>query len=174
MALARESATRVGEGHGTASLAVGTPPPLEGEGSAASRDCGVAKPGEGSGSRLTPAPYSAATRFGITTRIPRVPSIYIGSADVIPLEMVGAYGTIANDGLARTPRMVTRIETAGDRRAPDTAWGEGAFVAATDTFARGWMQVFSDVARRHGVYILNVRTAAGRAAQVLFQPCTPL
>ena len=29
------------------------------------------------------------------------------------------------------------------------------FVAGTDTFARGWMQTFSDVARRYGVYILG-------------------
>lgn len=29
------------------------------------------------------------------------------------------------------------------------------FLAATDTFARGWMQVFSDMARRYHVYILG-------------------
>jgi glycerophosphoryl diester phosphodiesterase len=29
------------------------------------------------------------------------------------------------------------------------------FVATTDTFARGWMQTFSDMARRYGVYILG-------------------
>jgi hypothetical protein len=31
----------------------------------------------------------------------------------------------------------------------------GTFVAPTDTFARGWMQFFSDIARRYGVYILG-------------------
>jgi hypothetical protein len=31
----------------------------------------------------------------------------------------------------------------------------GVFTAGTDTFARGWMQVFSDMARRYGVYILG-------------------
>jgi hypothetical protein len=31
----------------------------------------------------------------------------------------------------------------------------GVFVAATDTFARGFMQTFSDMARRYGVYILG-------------------
>ena len=31
----------------------------------------------------------------------------------------------------------------------------GGFVAATDTFARGWMQAFSDIAKRYGVYILG-------------------
>jgi glycerophosphoryl diester phosphodiesterase len=29
------------------------------------------------------------------------------------------------------------------------------FVAATDTFARGWMQTFSDLAKRYGVYVLG-------------------
>ena len=31
----------------------------------------------------------------------------------------------------------------------------GAFVATTDTFARGWMQTFSDMAKRYGIYILG-------------------
>ncbi|MDX6644126.1 MAG: hypothetical protein QOD76_2088 [Solirubrobacteraceae bacterium] len=31
----------------------------------------------------------------------------------------------------------------------------GAFVAATDTFVRGFMQTFSDMARRYGIYILG-------------------
>jgi glycerophosphoryl diester phosphodiesterase len=35
-----------------------------------------------------------------------------------------------------------------------------AFVAATDTFARGWMQVFSDIARRYDVYILGSNNQA--------------
>ena len=35
-----------------------------------------------------------------------------------------------------------------------------AFVSATDTFARGWMQVFSDMARRYGVYILGSNNQA--------------
>ncbi|MEZ5156831.1 MAG: glycerophosphodiester phosphodiesterase family protein [Solirubrobacterales bacterium] len=35
-----------------------------------------------------------------------------------------------------------------------------AFVAGTDTFARGWMQTFSDLARRYGVYILGSNNQA--------------
>jgi len=34
------------------------------------------------------------------------------------------------------------------------------FVAATDTFARGWMQTFSDLAKRYGVYILGSNNQA--------------
>ena len=36
----------------------------------------------------------------------------------------------------------------------------GAFVAATDTFARGFMQTFSDMARRYGVYVLGSNSQA--------------
>lgn len=36
----------------------------------------------------------------------------------------------------------------------------GGFLAATDTFARGWMQTFSDMARRYGVYILGSNNQA--------------
>jgi hypothetical protein len=35
------------------------------------------------------------------------------------------------------------------------------FVAGTDTFARGWMQTFSDLARRYGVYILGSNNQTG-------------
>jgi len=36
----------------------------------------------------------------------------------------------------------------------------GPFVAATDTFGRGWMQTFSDMARRYHVYIAGSNTQA--------------
>jgi glycerophosphoryl diester phosphodiesterase len=35
-----------------------------------------------------------------------------------------------------------------------------SFVAPTDTFARGWMQTFSDMARRYGIYIVGSNTQA--------------
>ncbi len=53
-----------------------------------------------------------AQRMGITSPLDVVPSIGLGTSPVTLLEMVGAYGAIANDGLVRTPRLVTRIETA--------------------------------------------------------------
>ena len=51
-----------------------------------------------------------ATRFGITTPIPAVPSIHIGSATVQPLEMVAAYTTFANLGTRVTPLAILRVE----------------------------------------------------------------
>ena len=53
-----------------------------------------------------------------------------------------------------------RPAAAYQARWPDLGPLEGAFIAATDTFARGWMQTFSDVARRYGVYILGSNNQA--------------
>ncbi len=56
------------------------------------------------------AVIAEATNMGITTRIPRVPSIFIGSADVIPLELIAAYTTFANMGEVTTPQAILRVE----------------------------------------------------------------
>ena len=53
---------------------------------------------------------SEATKFGLTTRVPAFPSIHIGSADVIPLEMIAAYTTFANLGSRTVPNGVLRVE----------------------------------------------------------------
>ena len=54
-----------------------------------------------------------ARRMGVTSDLDVVPSIGLGTSPVTLLEMVSAYGTVANDGLRRVPRLVERIETAG-------------------------------------------------------------
>ncbi len=42
--------------------------------------------------------------------LPEVPSIALGAADLSLLEMIGVYGTFANDGIYTEPIFVTRIE----------------------------------------------------------------
>src|SRR6478736_1891763 len=51
-----------------------------------------------------------ATRFGLTSQTPAVPSIHIGSADVQPLEMIAAYTAFANLGTRVTPTAILRVE----------------------------------------------------------------
>ncbi len=46
-------------------------------------------------------------------------------------------------------------------RFPDIGALAQSFVAPTDTFARGWMQTFSDMARRYDIYIVGSNTQAG-------------
>ena len=53
-----------------------------------------------------------AQRMGVESPLDVVPSIGLGTSPVTLLEMVSAYGTAANEGLRRAPRLVTRIETA--------------------------------------------------------------
>jgi penicillin-binding protein 1A len=51
-----------------------------------------------------------ARKFGLTTPIPAYPSIFIGAADVYPIEMVAAYSTFATLGTRSQPMAITRVE----------------------------------------------------------------
>lgn len=51
-----------------------------------------------------------AVRFGISTRLPRVPSLFIGSATVIPLEMAAAFTAFATLGKRAAPVGILRVE----------------------------------------------------------------
>ncbi|SFU27490.1 penicillin-binding protein 1A [Pustulibacterium marinum] len=61
--------------------------------------------------RIGPAPViDLVHKLGIDSEIPEVPSIALGTPDVSVYEMVGAYGTFANQGVYVKPVLVTRIE----------------------------------------------------------------
>ena len=51
-----------------------------------------------------------ARSMGLTREIPEVPSIALGTPDFNVFEMVGAYGTFANQGVYVKPVVITRIE----------------------------------------------------------------
>jgi penicillin-binding protein 1A len=53
-----------------------------------------------------------ALRYGISTPIPEYPSIFIGSASVIPMEMVSAYTAFATLGVRAAPVGIRRVENA--------------------------------------------------------------
>ena len=53
-----------------------------------------------------------ARNFGISTPIPPYPSIFIGSADVYPIEMIASYAPFANQGIRATPNAILRVENA--------------------------------------------------------------
>ena len=58
-----------------------------------------------------PGPVSKlAADLGISSKIPSVPSIALGTADLSVYEMVAAYGAFANQGIYVKPVIVTRIE----------------------------------------------------------------
>ena len=49
-------------------------------------------------------------KMGVTSPIPAVPSIALGTPDISLFELVGAYGTFANQGIYIRPIMISRIE----------------------------------------------------------------
>ena len=61
--------------------------------------------------KVGPGPISKlAADLGISSKIPSVPSIALGTADLSVYEMVAAYGAFANQGIYVKPVMVTRID----------------------------------------------------------------
>jgi penicillin-binding protein 1A len=56
------------------------------------------------------AVISEAAADGIVTKIPKVPSIFIGAAEVTPLELTSAFGTFANLGVRVQPNAIVRVE----------------------------------------------------------------
>ncbi len=56
------------------------------------------------------AVINMARTLGITSQIDTVPSICLGTPDLSVYEMVGAYGTFANQGTWTEPQYITRIE----------------------------------------------------------------
>ncbi len=51
-----------------------------------------------------------ARRMGITTKLNLVPSIALGTSEVIPLDLVSVYATIANHGIYNKPLSILQIE----------------------------------------------------------------
>jgi membrane carboxypeptidase/penicillin-binding protein len=96
------------------------------------------------------AVVSEAAKFGLSTRIPRVPSIHIGSADVIPLEMIAAYTTFANLGTRTVPNSILRVED----RSGKIVWQPTTRTVAVLDSAHAWLMtdVLRDVVR-HGTAV---------------------
>ncbi|HYE95440.1 MAG TPA: transglycosylase domain-containing protein [Rubricoccaceae bacterium] len=86
-------------------------------------------------------------RMGITeSRLRSLPSIALGTSEVTLLEMATVYGTIANDGLRRDPRLITRIETSDGRVLAE--FGSSGEMVLTRREARSLLDMLRGVIRR--------------------------
>jgi 1A family penicillin-binding protein len=56
-----------------------------------------------------------AQRLGVTSRLPEVPSLALGSGEVTLMELTSAYAVFANQGVRVNPILIRRIETADGR-----------------------------------------------------------
>lgn len=53
---------------------------------------------------------SMGRRLGLTTPIPEYPSIFLGSAEVVPAELTAAYAVFGNGGYLVEPQLILRVE----------------------------------------------------------------
>ena len=56
-----------------------------------------------------------AQRLGITSQLPAVPSLALGTGEVTLLELATAYTAFANDGFVVRPRLIARVDDAAGR-----------------------------------------------------------
>ena len=99
-----------------------------------------------------------ARRMGISTLIEPVPSMPIGSEEVLPVEMAAAYASLGNDGIHNEPYYIDRIEDA-----------EGNLVY--EHLPNGTRAVTRQTARlATEVLEANVRGGTGTRAQLADQP----
>lgn len=100
-----------------------------------------------------------AAAFGFSTRIPRVPSISLGSAEVIPLEMVAAYSAFANLGTRVAPNPIARVED----RDGNIIWQPRAEQVNVMDPAHAWLMLdaLRDVVRRPGGTAYGAITVRG-------------
>ncbi len=55
-----------------------------------------------------------AQRMGITSPLNPVPGLILGQSEVTPLELTGAFGVLANDGMRNTPHLIDRVLDSSD------------------------------------------------------------
>ena len=87
-----------------------------------------------------------ARKFGITTTIPPYPSIYIGAADVYPIEMIAAYSAFATLGTRAAPNGIVRVENSKG----DVLWEPTPTRTPVMTPEEAWLMVsmMKDVVQR--------------------------
>jgi penicillin-binding protein 1B len=97
-----------------------------------------------------------AQALGITSPLPEVPSLALGTAEVAPIEIVRAYATLANGGRRPTPRMFVDVVEAGG-------------VAKENRPLRGSVPVLDPAAAYLAVSLLEGVVDRGTAARVRAQ-----
>ena len=87
-----------------------------------------------------------ARKFGLTTPIPAYPSIFIGAADVVPLELVAAYSAFATLGTRASPQAIVRIEDTNGQ----VLWEPEPMRAPVMSAEEAWLivNVMKDVVQR--------------------------
>jgi penicillin-binding protein 1A len=106
---------------------------------------------------------AAARRLGITAPLTPTPSLALGTSEIAPLELTGAYAAFANGGYRVTPYLITEVDQAGGkilyRRQPPKPQRVIDAQVDRDMLAMMWNVV---VAGTGGGASLSPREAAGK------------
>jgi penicillin-binding protein 1A len=87
-----------------------------------------------------------ARKFGLTTPIPGYPSIFIGAAEVYPIQLVAAYSAFATLGTRAEPMAITRVEN----QKGDVLWSPAPTTVPVLSAEEAWLMVsaMKDVVQR--------------------------
>jgi len=87
-----------------------------------------------------------AAKFGLSDKIPPYPSIYIGSADITPIDIISAYSAFANLGTRTVPLAIDHVED----RAGNVIWAPKPRTEQVMPPNHAWLMtdVLRDVVRR--------------------------
>jgi penicillin-binding protein 1A len=101
-----------------------------------------------------------ARKFGLSTEIPPYPSIFLGAAEVYPIEMVAAYSAFATLGTRSVPQAIVRVES----NKGEILWEPEVVRVPVMSAEESWLMVsaMKDVVRRG--------TAAGSVGSVFSRP----
>ena len=87
-----------------------------------------------------------ARKFGISTPVPPYPSIFIGAADVYPIEMIASYSAFATLGTRSAPTAIVRVENSKG----DVLWEPTPVRTPVMSAEESWIMVnmMKDVVRK--------------------------
>jgi penicillin-binding protein 1A len=87
-----------------------------------------------------------ARKFGITSPIPGYPSIFIGAAEVYPIQLIAAYSAFATLGTRAEPMAITRVES----QKGEVLWEPEPTTVPVMSPEEAWLMVsaMKDVVRR--------------------------
>lgn len=113
------------------------------------------------------AVVSTARAMGISAKLNPVPGLVLGQSEVTPLEMAGAYGVLANNGILHRPHAINRVYDANQCINPSDRRSCRLVYDAAQAPGQGSQAIPAEVARTMTDLLRGVvQGGTGRAASI--------
>ncbi|AFZ37205.1 FHA modulated glycosyl transferase/transpeptidase [Stanieria cyanosphaera PCC 7437] len=108
-----------------------------------------------------------ARRFGINSSLTESPGLVLGESEVSVLEMTGAYGALANDGIWHRPHAINRILDGSDCENPND-WQTCREIYSFTSDSQNSREVVSEAVAERMTYMLKqvIADGTGKAADI--------